>query len=231
MIQLITPKWFYSDDVIMGIISIFVLCLIGFFSMKYYKLEKKNKNYLFLALSFFLIALSFLAKVLMNFTIIYKLPVTRYLGPYMLTYQAVRTSDILFYGGYLVHRLLMLIGLYVLYSIHQKSQSKSNIFLITFFIFVSTYSSQSAYYIFHLTALAILSIISAQFYLTYKKNRELTTKLLALSFGVIALSQVSFMFAGFKEDFYVIGDVIQLLGYLILLTAFIRVLQNAKKKG
>ncbi len=226
-----TPQWFYGKDIIIDIVSIFVLSLIAFFSIKYYRIERKNKNYLNLAVSFLLIAFSFVFKILTNFTIYYHVLETKTVGLYTIIYHTVAVSDMLFFLGYLLYRLLILIGLYILYSIYQKNQPKSNIFLIVFFILISTYFSQSAYYIFHLTSFVFLSMITMQYYSNHKKNKQLTAKLLTSSFTIIGISQVFFMFAGIKEVLYVIAEIVQLFGYLVLLMTFIKVLRNAKKKG
>ena len=231
MIQVVyTPSWFYGKDILIDTVSIFVLLLIAFFSLNYYKVDRKNKNYLHLAISFFLITLSFLFRILTNFTIYYKVFETKQLGLFTLTYQVIKSTGTLFFIGFLLHRTLMLLGLYMLYSIYQKNQSKSNILIISYLIIISTYFSQSAYYIFHVTSLILLLLITAQYYKNYTRNKNPTTKLLATSFVMITISQIFFMFVEINNLLYVVAELIQLLGYVILLFTFIKVLQNAKKK-
>jgi len=230
MIQLVyNPHWFYGKDIIIDIVSIFVLFLIAFFSIKFYKLNKRNKNYLFLALSFIFIGCSFIFKIITNFTIYYHILETRRIGFMTFTYNAVNSSHILFFVGFLMYRLLMLFGLYMLYSIYLKQQ-KSNIFLISYLIIISTYFSSSAYYLFHVTSLFFLVIITYRYLKNYKKNRDFTTKLLAYSFGMITLSQVVFVFVAINTFLYVIAELIQLASYISLLITFIMVLRHGKKK-
>src|SRR3989338_672756 len=231
MIQVVyTPQWFYSKDLLIDTVSAFVLLLIASFAVRYYKLNKKNKNYLYLAGSFFLIAMSFLFKILTNFTIYYKVFVTRHLGNYILTYPTIQVSNILFIVGYLLFRLLTLLGLYMLYSIYQKNQSKSNIYLIVFFILILTYFSELEYFIFHIVALALLALITLQYYKTYRKNKQPASKFVTASFAIIGVSQIFSIFVFYNNVYYVIAELIQLVGYLILLMTFIRVLRDAKKK-
>ncbi len=230
MIQLVyNPHWFYGKDIIIDIVSIFVLFLIAFFSIKFYKLNKRNKNYLFLALSFIFIGCSFIFKIITNFTIYYHVLETRRIGFMTFTYNAVNSSHILFFVGFLMYRLLMLFGLYMLYSIYLKQQ-KSNIFLISYLIIISTYFSSSTYYLFHITSLFFLVIITYRYLKNYKKNRDSTTKLLAYSFGMITLSQVVFVFVAINTFLYVIAELIQLASYISLLITFIMVLRHGKKK-
>ncbi|MEK6947119.1 MAG: hypothetical protein AABX32_05935 [Nanoarchaeota archaeon] len=232
MIQVVyTPQWFYSKDLLIDAISALVLLLIASFSVMYYKLNKKNKNYLYLAGSFFLIALSFLFKILTNFTIYYKVFVTRHLGDFILTYPTVQVSNVLFFVGFLLYRLLTLLGLYMLYSVYQKNQSKSNIFLMVLFIIILTYFSELEYFIFHIIALALLVLITLQYYNTYKKNKQSASKFVTASFAIIGVSQIFSIFIFYDNVYYVVAELIQLVGYLILLMTFIRVLRDAKKKG
>jgi hypothetical protein len=231
MIQLVySPKWFYGKDIIIDIVSIFVLSLIAFFSIEYYKINKRNKNYLFLATSFILIALSFLFKIITNFTLYYHILETRQVGFVKFTYNVIKSSDILFFAGFLMYRILMLLGLYVLYSIYLK-QNRTNILLITYLILISIYFSNSAYHIFHLTSLIFLVIITVQYFKNYKKSKSETNKWLVYSFSVITLSQIVFVFIMIHTILYVIAELMQLIGYLGLLITLIKVLKNGKKKG
>lgn len=225
-----TPQWFYGKELLIDVVSACVLLLIAFFSLRYFKVDRKNKNYLYLASSFLLIALSFTAKILTNFTINYHVLETINFGTFSLVHRSIKTSDALFFAGYLFHRILMLLGLYALYSIYQKHQSRANMFIAAFLIIVSVYFSKSEYYTFHLTALLLLILVTKQFYINFRKSGQFTAKLLAISFAVISASQIFFMFAGFGNIIYAAAGAIQLGGYSLLLVTFIRVLYDAKKK-
>ena len=232
MIQVVyNPVWFYGKDLAIDLVSAFVLSLIASFSIRYYKVNKKNKNYLYLASSFFVIALSFLFKTLTNFTVFYKSLETRVFGNYILTYPAIQASNILVIVGFLLYRLLTLLGLYILYSTYQEKQSKSNVFLLVFFILITTYFSDVEYFIFHITALVMLAFITLQYYNTYRKNKQSSSMLVTASFAIIGISQIFSVFVFYNSLYYVMAELIQLVGYLILLTTFVKVLHNAKKKG
>ena len=230
MIQLVySPKWFYGKDIVIDVVSILILFLIGIFSIKYYYIDKKNKNYICLAASFFTLATAFLFKILTNITIYYINTETKQIGFVTYSYEAIKSTDILFVSGFLLYRILTILSLYLLYSIHQK-QPKSNIAIIIYLILVSTYFSQSAYYMFHITSLIILALITAHYIEIYKENRLHTSKLLAYSFGLVTTSQILFIFINVNPLFYVIAEVVQLIGYITLLITFILVLRHGKKK-
>ena len=203
--------------------------MIGIFAAKYYKIDKKNKNYLLLAISFFTLAASFIFKILTNFTIYYREIETKNIGFATLTYHTIESTNILFFVGFMLYHILTLLGLYLLYSIYTK-QTKSNMLLIIFLIIISTYFSQSAYYIFHLTSLIFLVLITMQYWSIYKKNKLISSKILTFSFALIALSQIIFMFVKLNLFLYVISEIIQLVGYILLLIAFIMVFKHGKKR-
>ena len=230
MIELVySPMWFYGKDIIIDIVSIFVLILIAFFSLKYYRYNKKNKNYLILSSSFFIIALSFLFKILTNFSLYYNVLETKNMGFVTFTYQTIRSTDTLFFIGFFLYRLLTLFGLFILFNIYEKKKGINTILLISYLLMISTYFSQSAYYIFHITSLLLLAIITIQYYKNSGSIRSFTPKLLAVSFAVIALSQILFIFIRIDLIYYVIAEIVQLVGYILLLITFM-VLKYGKKK-
>src|SRR3989339_586586 len=157
MIDIIySPTWFYGKDIVFDIINVFVLFLIAFFVRKYYKLAE-NKNYLYLAISFFMVGVSFLFKIMMNFTIYYHILETRDFGIVTFTYHTMRSSDTLFFVGFLI----------------------------------------------------------------YRRNNYSSTKLLMLSFSILIISQVLFIFMQVERLLYAIAEIIQLAGYLLLLATFL----------
>jgi hypothetical protein len=225
-----TPKWFYGKDIFIDIFSILVLSLIGFFSLKYHRLNKNNKNYLWLALSFFILAASFLFKIMTNFTIYYNLVDTEKLGTFTLTYNQLQVSNILFSSGFFLYMALSLIGLFLLYYLYQKKVSKQTIFLIVYLIIMASYFSSLKYFVFHITSLVLLSLITLNYFKNYAKNKHRTSAFLACSFTVITLSQLVFIFIDLDMIYYAIAEIIQLTGYLLLLFTFVQAVKNAKTK-
>jgi hypothetical protein len=225
-----SPEWFYGKDIIIDIFSIFVLSLIAFFSIRFYNLNKKNKNYFWFAVSFIILAFSFLFKILMNFTIYYNIIKTQKFGFITLTYSTIATSDLLSFIGFLFYMFLTLLGLFILYSLYKKESSWQNYVLITYFLLIIIYFSASRYYVFHLTSLLLLFFITLNYNKNYQKNKNRTILLLTLSFFIITISQLVFIFITINPLLYVIAEIIQLIGYVLLSITFIKVVKNAKKK-
>ena len=226
-----SPEWFYLPSTIIDFFSFIVILSISIISLKYYRLNKLNKKYYYLAFSFFLICLSFLFKIITNLTVYYD-----QIGPsskpeiIKTVADTIISYNIFSYLTFAAFALLNLLGLYYLYSIYQKEQSKSSIFLIGYFILITTYFSYLNYYIFHITALILLSLITTLYLKKYDINKYKNTKLLAYSFGTIALSQILFIFTTIGRLFYVVGEIVQLGGYALLLLVLRRAIKHGKKK-
>ncbi|MEK6983127.1 MAG: hypothetical protein AABX33_01010 [Nanoarchaeota archaeon] len=230
MVKLIySPQWFYGKDILIDIISIFVLLLIALFSLKYYRI-KKNRNYLYLASSFILLASSFLFKILMNLNIYYKFIETKQFGLVTAVYQNMKQSHSLFFTSFLLYYLLTLFGVYALYSTYQK-QSMPNHLLLIYLIFISTYLTYPHYYLFHLTLLILLGLVAYTYSRRYINKKHFSTKLVAYSFWAITISQIFYISIDLNNNLYIIGELIQLVGYSSLLIAFIMVLRYGRKEN
>lgn len=227
------PKWFYLVSIFIDLITIFVVFSLATFAIRYYKLND-NKNYLKLGFAFYLIAASFLFKMLTNVTVYYEsIKAENISGAVIQTLEVVRSFNILAISSFLIFVLANLAGLYVLYSI-KKGQKISTVFLTIYFIVVlsiiSALYSSTLYYIFHLTSLLLLIFIAAKYFNIYSATRNKNTEHLAYGFSVIAISQAFFIFIILNPLVYVIAEIVQLVGYVILLQVLISVLYYGKKK-
>ena len=101
--------------------------------------------------------------------------------------------------------------------------------LFIYFILAITYFSISQYFLFHLTSLFLLFFITYAYFKNYFKNKKKNSQFLAISFAIIGLSQLIFIFIPFHSMVYVIAELIQLGGYILLLLSFLGVIKNIKK--
>ncbi|MFH1400045.1 MAG: hypothetical protein ABIH41_00865 [Nanoarchaeota archaeon] len=223
-----SPVWFYGKDIIIDAIGVVILSLIGATTLKYYRLSRDRK-YLFFASSFFAIALSFLAKMLGNLKVYSLLSATRQQGALVFQYHVTEASAMLILFSFLFYRILLLFGWYGLYLLYHKGHNKADIIVMAFFLFVITFLTSAWFFLFHLTLLLLIGLVVWTLARNCKKTRSGTAKLLPVSFLILALGHVMFLFIGSARQFYVIGEVIQLIGYFLLLLAFILVLRHGKK--
>src|SRR3989338_10207931 len=112
MIQIVySPQWFYGHDMVIEAIGMLVLLILAILNLQYYRLNKNKKNHLWLAISFILLALSFLSKIITNFTIYSDVFLTKSVGNSTFVYQMISQSDTLFEYGFLFYTIFGLIGL------------------------------------------------------------------------------------------------------------------------
>ncbi|MEK6943479.1 MAG: hypothetical protein AABX00_05440 [Nanoarchaeota archaeon] len=225
-------EWFFGKGIFIDSISLVVMLLIALSATKYY-FVKKSRNYLFLALSFYSMALAFLSKILITFTINYKVLYTEAVRSMQYTTTIVKSSEVLSISGDLFYRIFTLVGLFLLYSIYEK-QSKANIILMAYLLSLSalfTKDQYPLYYLFYLTTFLFFGIISHRYYRNYRENKEKTTGMLAASFSIITLSQLLFLLKIASKSFYFAGEIVQLVGYTLLLVTFIMVLKHGRKKN
>ncbi len=225
-----SPEWFYLPSIIIDFFSVLVLILISITSLEYYRLNKSNRRYYHLALSFFIISISLFFKLITNMTVYYDFISGSQSSAIITTLNTIRDYNVFSYLTFAVFNFLNLMGLYMLYSIYQNKQSKSSIFLIGYFILILTYFSYLDYFIFYLTSFILLTLITSLYMNRYKENKYNNTLMLSYSFGVIAISQFLFIFTSLSSPFYITGEIIQLIGYALLLIVLRRIMYHGKKK-
>ncbi len=230
MIKLVPlTSWFYGKDIMIDIFSTLVLVFILIYAIMFYKINKKPK-YKYLITSFALLTVSFAFKILSNFIIYYHTTETRQLGFLTLTYQAIRSSNVLVFWGLFAHRIIFIIALYFLYLVYVEKQSLSAVILTFYLLVLAGYHSSYQYYVFHLTSLVLLLIITIFMFRNYFEEKHSQTFWMAVAFGAITLSQAVFILLNVNPIFYIIAEAIQLIGYSAILLTFIRVLSHGNKK-
>ena len=224
-----SPQWFYFKDIAIDIISVLVLLLIGYCCWQYHRLDKTKKYYSRFSLSFLMIAGSFLFKIFTYFTLYREITQTRQVGLITLTYNIVQTSDALLLVGTIISRFLMLLGLYLLFTLYYPAKQRSTTFFMAYLLLIVAYLSHPAYYVFHLTAFLFLLFIISHYYHNYHKTKDQPAHWLFYSFLAIGISQLLFIFIKLDDVLYVGAEAIQLLGYLLLLISFLMVRYGKKK--
>jgi len=225
-----TPDWFLGKDVLIEGFSFIVLLIFAILAIRYFKLNK-NRNFLYLGTGFGLIALAQLAAVFTKLVLYYDFGPSQQIGQAIIvTYQIVNSVDVFYYLGFLSHRLLTLLGLYVIYRLPRLHKSYGDYFLIGYFLVISTLVSKSFYYVYHLTALFLLAAIVLHYYEIYRKNNYQNTLVLLGAFGILALSQLIFLLSTI-EMVFVFGNLVELTSYIILLVLIVRIMKHGKKKN
>ncbi|MEM4244783.1 MAG: hypothetical protein QXR60_01075, partial [Candidatus Nanoarchaeia archaeon] len=220
-----SPSWFVGIDNIFELVTVFVTLLIAIYSHKLYKFTKENSYRLF-SYSFFLISISYLVKILMDISIYYpKMKIIR-AGAFTFITQTFQRFEAYYAVGFFVERFLLLLGLLGIFFVLHKVKDKKVGFLLIYLAFVSALFGNYLFHIFHITTSLLLLYICYYYYKNYSKNRSKNSFLVASSFFLIFVSQIIFITLLIHPIMYVIGESVQLLGYLILLFTFISILKK-----
>ncbi|MGV8169641.1 MAG: hypothetical protein ACP5N3_06320 [Candidatus Nanoarchaeia archaeon] len=224
------PQWFSGPDFIIDLFSVVILLMIGFFAWKFYSMNKENKKHLWLFLALGVLSLSFIFKII-TYLILYKttfsVEVFSVLG--QLVYY-LQPNNFYFSISFIVYALLTLLGFYLLYTVYEPKIPPSTSILMFYSLLVIALFTENAYFFLHLTAMILSVFITIALWKNYRKNHLDTTKALAFSFGIISFSRIFFILASFYSSMYVLGELIQLIGFMLLLITFITVLRHGKKK-
>lgn len=223
-------NWLYGKDMFIDSISLIVLLLIVIYSIRFYQINKSKKQYLLLIASFSLIALSFITKILSHF-IIYSTEIeTKHIGIITLTYREIEQSQALVFWGLLGYRILSIIGIYLLYLIYSEKQNWRAVVLSICLLLLVGYFGQYQYYIYHFVFALVLLLVLIGLKIRYKEKNTHTTKFLFYGLALIFISHLTFIIMFANDLVYTCGEIIQLVGYLLILFAFFSVITVGIKK-
>src|SRR3989344_8947647 len=222
-----TPEWFLASDVFINLFSFLTLVLICMLAFKSHKMSEKKSSF-YLGLGFLFIAIAELATVLTKLPLYYDLDAIQQIGLAVVNNDIVTTIDIFYYIGFFFSRLFALLGLYILYKLPTERIS-GEFFLYIYFITIISILSQPFYFIYHFTALILLVFIINKYTKIYLKERSKKTKTLVIAFVLLAIGQATFLFSKLGA-IYVLGQTIQLIGYITLLILIIQIIKDGKKE-
>jgi len=224
----LTPDWFLGFDVLIEIFSFIVLAIFCILSIQNYRLNKGKKSFLYMGIGFGLIALAQLATIFTKTVLYYDFGIVQQVGQAIIANRIVSSVDIFYYIGFFFYRFLTLTGLYIIYRIHNKRTYLGDTILFGYFILLSALLSTEMYYFFHLTAIAVLLLITRNYYGIYKENHFSNTQILLAAFVILALSQVLFIFS--NGALQATANIVELISYTFLLFLAIKIKKDGKKK-
>ena len=212
------PYWFRGIDALFGLVYILVTLLIAAMSYKAYKLTE-DKKYSYFSTAFGLMSLGFLVYSLTN------LALTTHLSN---TLSNVLTE---FDFAFLLHMILIFAAYTLLLVVTLKIEQKKVIILLFSLMLLFTIFAYQYYLKFHIISFLLLFFLGHQFYTNYLEKKNKNAKLVFVSFYLLACAQVFFLVMIYNSTFYIIADILQLLGFVVLFYMFLRILQHGRKKG
>ena len=224
-----TPVWFNGWDIAFNVVSIVVALLIAGFSWRVYSFNKENK-YAYFSLAFVLVAIGLLFQSFTN-GVLYFTPVRdvvlEVLRP--ATGQGLQYSDLFYRGAFFIQMASMLGAWLLIFFLSQKSRARltkffevSQIALFVYFILLISVVSNFTYLVFYVTSLVLLGLIVLNYYKNYLNVQRKNAWLAMLSFLLIFIAHVFFIFVFIHPGFYAFGSILMLLGFLTLLSVYMK---------
>jgi len=226
-----SPKWFYGFDSIIELIAIIISGLLVFYSYKCFKFTKENK-YLYFSTAFLSLTFAFIAKII-GTLVIYKPQITTSaIGSTIHQTFSEVTPYYINATALIVHFFFTLLGFMILFLIISKLSWKNMrvLSLLAYFIIISTWISVIHYQLFYTTTFILLLLITFSYYHNYREIKSEKSKFVLIAFGILLISQAFFIFVVYSRTFYVLAELIQLLGFVYLLIPFILIFKKRPKK-
>jgi hypothetical protein len=226
-----TPGWFNGFDLIVEGISLIVALLIAAYSWKAYKVTQENK-FGYFSFAFLLAAFGLGCKIFTSGVLYYgslRNVVAEVLAPAV--GPQLQFADLFYRGAFFLEMLSLLGAWLLIFFVSQKSRERlhqyyevSQIALFAYLILLISFVSNFKYSVFYLTSAVILGMTVLNYYKNYlNTNRNKNAYLVMLSFLFILISNLFFIFVFIWQEFYVLGEVFLLIGFLMLLSAYRKV--------
>lgn len=223
------PQWFFKIDSVFQIIFALVTLAITIYSYKAFHFAKERRFKYFSA-AFLLLGIGFLVLSISNLLI--------YLGLYdgiLSRWGELNVAN----AVYMVHILFMLTGymLMIIISMHlEKRRLVALLMAITFLFVLFSYKTDApnfnavSFVKFHIVSLIFLSFVAWQFHENYAQKKSVNAGLVFASFYTLAVAELFFSMVRVMNLFYVIGYILQLVGYSLLFAMFVRVVNYGRTK-
>ncbi len=212
---------FYGIDSLIEFLIIIVSLIISLYSRRIYKIIK-DKNYRFFSWAFLAIAISFVFKILSNFTIVNRIKIEGVNFAYIIFSQP-RYMPIVDFLTFILYKAFYLSGLLILFFIVSRTKDREKIFLFVYLSAIAVLFSIYFNFVFHITLIFLLLFLTLHFYDNYKEHRTTNSLLVFIAFLVVLLSHLSFAFSDIYPLFYLIGEGFLLIGFLSLLVNQIKI--------
>ncbi len=226
-----TPGWFHGWDIVFDLVSLLIALLIAAYSWRWYRLNKENR-FAYFALAFILVSLGLLFK---SFTsmILYYTPVRDVAADLLrpLAGERLSLSGLYYRAAFFLQMLSMLGAWLLLFFVSQKPRARlhkfyevSQIALFIYLLVLISIVSNFKYSVFYLTSSVILGLVVLNYYKNYlnTNNNQQAFKVM-LSMMFILAGNITYIFIFLFNKLYVLGEILMLIGFLILLFTYKKV--------
>src|SRR3989344_7813323 len=230
-----TPVWFHGWDILVEAVILLVVLLIAAYSWRIYKFNNENR-FAYFSLAFIFLALGLLFEMLTS-GIVYFTPVRDVAADVLRPVAGPRLvfSGLLYRGGFFLQMAPILGAWLLIFFISQKPRERlrkfyelSQIALFVYLILLISIVSNFKYLVFYLTSAVLLGLITLNYYKNYLNSQNQNAFRVMTAFLIMLLGNLFFIFVFLVEEFYVIGEVLLLAGFLVLLYTYYKITQFKK---
>lgn len=213
------PSWFFGYGVILELAFAIITLAVSLYSFKIYRMSDQEQSRLF-GISFLLFSISYFIQSALNFAILSEFN-ERFFS--IVDLQKVLTLDNL---SIFVHMILFTLGLVTLtYMIIEKKKKwiyPTMIGIAMLFLIFSVNKVQ----LFYVLSSFLLIFILAHYIGNYTKNKKGKTLLVLIAFAFLLLGHLHFILLAQHSLFYVIGNFLELIAYILILINLLRILKK-----
>ena len=213
------PGWFTVSEIVIQLVFVIVTALIAYYAYNVYRVTGKSNSKLY-SLGFLGLAIGYLMQALLNLFIAGGVSSQDILA--LATSNMASTTLQLSAIPTIVGMIATLAGVATLAYVTLKEKNRQ---ILALFILLSLTSILTPAYplLYHLTTSIFLGFITLQYYKHHVKKQTPNSLMVYLGFGFVLLGTLQLAVADFMDVFYIIGQFISLIGYLLLLWSLLRV--------
>ncbi len=228
-----TPVWFNGWDILFEAVGLVVALLIAGFSLRIYLLSRENR-FAYFSLAFALVALGLFFKSLTS-GILYFTPIRDVAAEVLrpVAGSGLGYSHLLYRGGFFLQMVSMLGAWLLIFFISQKARNRlrkfheiTQIALFLYLVVLVSIVANFKYFVFYLTSAVLLALIVLNYYKSYLNTSNRNTLRVMASFFFILTGNTFFVFVFLAESWYAVGAVLQLIGFLLLLSTYYNIMRR-----
>ena len=183
---------------------------------------------MYFSLAFILVSISLSFKIFTS-GVLYYFPVRETVAQVLrpAVGQGLRYSALFYRAGFFFQMASMLGAWLLIFLISQKSRARltqfyelSQIGLFVYLVLLISVISNFEYVVFYLTSLVLLSLIVLNYYKNYLTSKKKNALLVMSAFLFILTGHMFLVFMSVNNSFYVAGEMLMLLGFLLLLYTY-----------
>jgi|GEM_PF-1959667 len=215
-----SPQWFTGIDAIAQILFVVIGLILAINFLRLYR-RSTHAPFLWMALGFASIACSYIAQSYFNILVLSN-------GTWctQITERTIAGHHI----AVLLHMGLKIVGLILLTSAILPKRSNTNTVLLLAASIIAVCFASNMILAFGIVSLLYLGTLALHFLVNCVECGERRAMIVSAAFAFLLLGWVDFFFVTTHSLFYVIGNVFELIGYILLLIHFLVAFWYGKKK-